>query len=123
MIDSLLKRTDPVVAAALDHALSGKDISIDEAIALLDSTGLEMNLVLTVADELSFQLNKPVRVHVAAEADIDRALDLVSGRAVGLLAPEDEAREPPVLEPASELPSPSSAKDCICCGAHSARGG
>lgn len=52
MIDSLLKRTDPVVAAALDHALSGKDISIDEAIALLDSTGLEMNLVMTVADEL-----------------------------------------------------------------------
>jgi 5-amino-6-(D-ribitylamino)uracil---L-tyrosine 4-hydroxyphenyl transferase len=52
MIDSLLKRTDPVVAAALDHALSGKDISVDEAIALLDSTGLEMNLVLTVADEL-----------------------------------------------------------------------
>jgi 5-amino-6-(D-ribitylamino)uracil---L-tyrosine 4-hydroxyphenyl transferase len=52
MIDSLLKRTDPVVAAALDHALSGKDISLDEAIALLDSTGLEMNLVMTVADEL-----------------------------------------------------------------------
>jgi 5-amino-6-(D-ribitylamino)uracil---L-tyrosine 4-hydroxyphenyl transferase len=52
MIDSLLKRTDPVVAAALDHALSGKDISVDEAIALLDSTGLEMNLVMTVADEL-----------------------------------------------------------------------
>ena len=52
MIDSLLKRTDPVVAAALDHALSGKDISVEEAIALLDSTGLEMNLVMTVADEL-----------------------------------------------------------------------
>ena len=52
MIDSLLKRTDPVVAAALDHALSGKDISVDEAIPLLDSTGLEMNLVVTVADEL-----------------------------------------------------------------------
>jgi 5-amino-6-(D-ribitylamino)uracil---L-tyrosine 4-hydroxyphenyl transferase len=52
MIDSLLKRTDPVVAAALDHALSGKDISVDEAMALLDSTGLEMNLVVTVADEL-----------------------------------------------------------------------
>jgi FO synthase subunit 2 len=52
MIDSLLKRTDPVVAAALNHALSGKDISVDEAMALLDSTGLEMNLVVTVADEL-----------------------------------------------------------------------
>src|SRR5215211_1685102 len=55
MIDSLLKRTDTVVAAALDHALSGKDISVDEAIALLDSTGLEMNLVMTVADELRRQ--------------------------------------------------------------------
>lgn len=37
---------------------------------------------LTVVDELSFQLNKPIRVHVAAEDDIDQALDLVSGRAV-----------------------------------------
>ena len=52
MIDSLLKSADPVVAAALDRALSGKDISVDEAIALFDSTGLEMNLAVTVADEL-----------------------------------------------------------------------
>jgi 5-amino-6-(D-ribitylamino)uracil---L-tyrosine 4-hydroxyphenyl transferase len=52
MIDSLLKSADPVVAAALDRALSGKDITVDEAIALFDSTGLEMNLAVTVADEL-----------------------------------------------------------------------
>lgn len=52
MIDSLLKSADPVVAAALDRALSGKDISVDEAIALFDSTGLEMNLAVMVADEL-----------------------------------------------------------------------
>jgi FO synthase subunit 2 len=52
MIDSLLKQADPVVAAALDRALSGRDISVDEAIALFDSTGLEMNLAVTVADEL-----------------------------------------------------------------------
>jgi 5-amino-6-(D-ribitylamino)uracil---L-tyrosine 4-hydroxyphenyl transferase len=52
MIDSLLKSADPVVAAALDRALAGKDISVDEAIALFDSTGLEMNLAVTVADEL-----------------------------------------------------------------------
>ncbi len=51
-IDSLLKSADPVVATALDKALSGKDISTDEAVALFDSTGLEMNLVVTVADEL-----------------------------------------------------------------------
>ncbi|HEY0097204.1 MAG TPA: hypothetical protein VGB96_22950, partial [Archangium sp.] len=62
---------------------------------------------LSVVGELSFQLNKPIRVHVAAEDDIDRALDLVSGRAVGLLAPEDAA--PPVLEPAGETPSSAAA--------------
>src|SRR5690242_17915967 len=52
MFESLLKNADPMVAAALDRAMSGKDISVDEAIALFDSTGLEMNLAVTVADEL-----------------------------------------------------------------------
>lgn len=52
MIDSLLKKADPVVASALDRALSGKDISADEAVELFDSNGLEMNLLVTVADEL-----------------------------------------------------------------------
>lgn len=52
MIESLLKNADPVVAAALDRALAGKDISTDEAVALFDSTGLEMNLAVAVADEL-----------------------------------------------------------------------
>jgi FO synthase subunit 2 len=52
MIDSLLKNADTAVAAALDRALSGKDISVDEAVALFDSTGLEMNLAVMVADEL-----------------------------------------------------------------------
>jgi 5-amino-6-(D-ribitylamino)uracil---L-tyrosine 4-hydroxyphenyl transferase len=52
MIESLLKRADPVVAAALDRALDGKDISADHAVDLFDSTGLEMNLTVLVADEL-----------------------------------------------------------------------
>ncbi|HEY3094683.1 MAG TPA: 5-amino-6-(D-ribitylamino)uracil--L-tyrosine 4-hydroxyphenyl transferase CofH [Nitrososphaera sp.] len=52
MIDSLLKNADPVVGAALDRALSGKDISVDEAVGLFDSTGFEMNLAVVVADEL-----------------------------------------------------------------------
>ena len=52
MIDSLLKNADPVIAAALDRALSGKDISTDDAVALFDSIGLEMNLTTMVADEL-----------------------------------------------------------------------
>jgi 5-amino-6-(D-ribitylamino)uracil---L-tyrosine 4-hydroxyphenyl transferase len=52
MIDSLLKNADPVVASALDKALSAKDISVDEAVELFDSTGLELNLSVMVADEL-----------------------------------------------------------------------
>ena len=52
MIDSLLKSADSMVASALDRALSGKDISIDEAVKLFDSTGLELNLSVMVADEL-----------------------------------------------------------------------
>ena len=51
-LDSLLKNADPVVAGALDRALGGKDVSVDEAIALFDGTGLEMNLTVAVADEL-----------------------------------------------------------------------
>ncbi|HEX9678178.1 5-amino-6-(D-ribitylamino)uracil--L-tyrosine 4-hydroxyphenyl transferase CofH [Nitrososphaera sp.] len=51
-LDSLLKNADPVVASALGRALDGKDISVDEAVALFDSTGLEMSLTVALADEL-----------------------------------------------------------------------
>ncbi len=51
-LDSLFKSADPAVASALDRALSGKDVSVQEAIALFDCTGLEMNLLVMVADEL-----------------------------------------------------------------------
>jgi FO synthase subunit 2 len=51
-LDGLLKGADPVVAGALDRALGGRDITVDEAVALFDSTGLEMNLIVAVADEL-----------------------------------------------------------------------
>jgi FO synthase subunit 2 len=51
-LDSLMKSADPIVAAALDRALAGKDITVDEAIALFDCIGLDMNLLVMVADEL-----------------------------------------------------------------------
>ncbi|NWG36807.1 5-amino-6-(D-ribitylamino)uracil--L-tyrosine 4-hydroxyphenyl transferase CofH [Nitrososphaera sp.] len=51
-LDALLKSADPVVASALGRALDGKDVSVDEAVALFDSTGLEMSLTVAVADEL-----------------------------------------------------------------------
>ena len=52
MIDSLLKSADPVIASTLDRALSGKDISSEEGTELLDCNGLEMNLVVLIADEM-----------------------------------------------------------------------
>ena len=52
MIESLLKHADPVVGSALDRALSNKDISVDDAVELFDCNGLEMNLLVLVADEL-----------------------------------------------------------------------
>lgn len=51
-LDALLKNADPVVAAALSRALDGKDVTVDDAVALFDGTGLEMSLTVAVADEL-----------------------------------------------------------------------
>ncbi len=54
-LESLFKKTDPVVASALDRALSGKEISSKQAVDLFDSNGLEMNVIVLVADELRRQ--------------------------------------------------------------------
>ena len=51
-VDTLLRSTDPIVASALNRALSDRDISLEQAVELLDSTGLEMNMTVLVADEL-----------------------------------------------------------------------
>ena len=50
--DSLLRKTDPIIASALDLALDEKDLSEDLAAELLDCEGAEMSMVLMVADEL-----------------------------------------------------------------------
>ena len=50
--DSLLKKADPIVASALDLALDEKELSEDLAAELLECKGVEMNMVLMVADEL-----------------------------------------------------------------------
>jgi FO synthase subunit 2 len=54
-LDYLLKKADPIVADALDRTLGGKDISIEQAVELLNCNGIEMNLVVLVADELRRQ--------------------------------------------------------------------
>jgi FO synthase subunit 2 len=47
-----LKSIDPIVASALDRALSDKDVSVEQATELFDSNGIEMNTLVLVADEL-----------------------------------------------------------------------
>ncbi len=51
-IDSLLKHSDPLVAQALDRALSEKEITVKEAVRLFEASGLDFHLVGMVADEL-----------------------------------------------------------------------
>ena len=60
---------------------------------------------LAAVDELSFQLNKPIRVHVASEDDVDRALGLVRGQVVEGIALEDDSGEPLELERSSGMVS------------------
>ncbi|HKU33021.1 MAG TPA: 5-amino-6-(D-ribitylamino)uracil--L-tyrosine 4-hydroxyphenyl transferase CofH [Candidatus Nitrosotalea sp.] len=52
LVDSLLKYADPLIADALDRALSEKEISTAEATRLFSATGLDFHLVAMVADEL-----------------------------------------------------------------------
>lgn len=51
-IEKSLKNIDPVIANTLNRALSEKEISESDAIALYNSDGIEFHLVGMVADEL-----------------------------------------------------------------------
>ncbi len=51
-IDSLFKNVDPIIAEILNDALSEKEISADDGLALFDAQGIDFHLVGIVADEL-----------------------------------------------------------------------
>jgi len=51
-IESLLKTVDPLISEALNLAIDGKEISVDQAVELFDTTGIEMNLLTSIGDEL-----------------------------------------------------------------------
>ncbi|MDQ4073081.1 MAG: radical SAM protein, partial [Thermoproteota archaeon] len=63
-IDSLLKNIDPEVAAILDKSLSSKEISKEDAIKLFNCSGLELSLVVLVADELRRRENGNIVTYV-----------------------------------------------------------
>ena len=51
-MEALVYRLKPPVARALNQALEGNDISVEDALVLFDTTGLEFSALLMVADEL-----------------------------------------------------------------------
>jgi FO synthase subunit 2 len=51
-IESLLKTVDPLISESLNLAIDGKEISVDQAIGLFETSGIEMNLLTSVGDEL-----------------------------------------------------------------------
>ena len=51
-IDSLLKNADPIISGILNNALSDKEISADDGLALYKTTGIDFHLVGLVADEI-----------------------------------------------------------------------
>jgi len=50
--DRLTRSVDPEIAAILQRSLNGHDPSVEDAVKLFDCTGLEMNMLVLVADEL-----------------------------------------------------------------------
>jgi len=51
-IDSLFKNSDPIVSGILNNALSDKEISVEDALSLYTTTGIDFHLVGLVADEI-----------------------------------------------------------------------
>ena len=51
-VDGILHYADPVIAAILNKAISGKDITSREALVLFDAKGIDFQLVGKVADYL-----------------------------------------------------------------------
>ena len=52
MFDHLLRTADPLIASIIDRSLSGYDPSVEDGTQLFDCSGLEMSLLVLVADEL-----------------------------------------------------------------------
>jgi FO synthase subunit 2 len=51
-LSGLIGQLEPAVARIMDNALDGGDISVEDAVALFDTTGAEFAAMGMVADEL-----------------------------------------------------------------------
>ncbi|MDE1826846.1 MAG: 7,8-didemethyl-8-hydroxy-5-deazariboflavin synthase subunit CofH, partial [Thaumarchaeota archaeon] len=52
LFDSLLRHADPFIAETLNRALAEKEITVPEATRLFSANGIDLHLVVMVADEL-----------------------------------------------------------------------
>ena len=55
LFERLLHLIDPVIASILDKGIDGKEISVEEGVELFEASGIEMNALILVADELRYQ--------------------------------------------------------------------
>ncbi len=51
-LDSIIKNIDPIISTILNKVLDGKNISEEETIELFNSSGLELNMIVIVANHL-----------------------------------------------------------------------
>ncbi|MDZ4277792.1 MAG: 7,8-didemethyl-8-hydroxy-5-deazariboflavin synthase, partial [Dehalococcoidia bacterium] len=51
-LEALLGRLTPAVARAIDEALAGHDLSVDDAVTLFDCAGPDMQALVLTADHL-----------------------------------------------------------------------
>ena len=93
--DHLIRSIDQEISSILDRALSGNDISATDAVKLFDCTGLEMNMLVLVADELrrrtvgdvvTYVVNRTLTSPTYASKDADSARSAAdSGRKKGTI--------------------------------------
>ncbi|MGB9168210.1 MAG: 5-amino-6-(D-ribitylamino)uracil--L-tyrosine 4-hydroxyphenyl transferase CofH [Nitrososphaeraceae archaeon] len=62
--ESIQKYIDPVISEILDKAVDNREITISEVIELLDSKGMEMNMLIAVANYLRKNKNGDVVTYV-----------------------------------------------------------
>ncbi|HJS65264.1 MAG TPA: 5-amino-6-(D-ribitylamino)uracil--L-tyrosine 4-hydroxyphenyl transferase CofH [Nitrososphaeraceae archaeon] len=62
--ESIQKYIDPVISEILDKALDNKEITISEVLELLDCKGMEMNMLIAVANYLRKNKNGDVVTYV-----------------------------------------------------------
>jgi 5-amino-6-(D-ribitylamino)uracil---L-tyrosine 4-hydroxyphenyl transferase len=51
-LDSIIKKIDPIISTILNKVLDGNNISEEETIELFNSSGLELNMIVIVANHL-----------------------------------------------------------------------